>query len=139
MKGKGRQRKLGSKVAEETEAEGKAVSPRAAWRWWPGPRKVVPAPPTRSPTLRLGLFLWELPPCSRRPSRARHRAAFPCERRLKPASRPGWSWMAPPAQVCTEAPSLQQGPRPFLQGVLFSEENMRTRRQPSIPPLDVGE
>lgn len=28
---------------------------------------------------------------------------------------------------------------PFSRGVLFSEENMRTRRQLSIPPLDVGE
>lgn len=57
------------------------------------------------------------------------------ERRVKPASCPGWSWMAPPAQGCSEGSKPAAGANaPFSRGVLFSEENMRTRQQPSTPP-----
>lgn len=47
-----------------------------------------------------------------------------CERRVKPASCPGWSWMAPPAQGCSEGSKPAAGASAPFSGVFSFQKRL---------------
>lgn len=133
-------------MAEEMEEEGEGpCPPELPGAGGLGQGRLSQRPLRVPPTLRLGLLLWELPPCSRWPSRARHGAVFPwalaslraaCEAGLLP-------WVVLDGSSCPRLlrrlQACSRGQCPLLQGCSLFRRDYEDQAAAVHPTLDVGE